>query len=175
MKKCAETDNFARWPFVPGEPRDDGEKNNGAFDLTLNPEKIDLIHEATEENGLRPLLQLLNSKDGRYMTLGCASGQEGDLYYSYLEITFRDQDLARSEEANTELEEKWKSWVLDRCKDHPGLADMLMANVAWEYREFSLRKAATQYLVTIYPRARDARDHGQLLTWIYDFFKKVAA
>lgn len=170
MKKCFETNNFARWPFVAEEPREDGERNNGAFDLVANPEKIDLIHEATEENGLRALIARLSSSDGLFMTLGCASGQDEDFYYSYLELTFRNPDLARDEQSITSLEDKWKVWVTERCHQHPELATALLAAVVWEYRKFSLRNAEPQYLVTIYSRGMNAADHGQLLTWIEEFF-----
>lgn len=170
MKKCSETNNFARWPFVPEKPREDGERNNGAFDLLANPEQIDLIHEATEDNGLRALIAQLNSSDGLFMTLGCASGQEGDFYYSYLELTFRNADVARDEQSITSLEDQWKVWVTEHCQKQPEFAAALLAAVVWEYREFSLRNAEPQYLVTVYSRTINAADHALLLTWIEGFF-----
>lgn len=173
MKKCTETDNFARWPFVAGPVRDDGERNNGAIDLVASPEKIDLIHEATVENGLKPLLTQINRPDGQFMSLGCASGQDGGSYYSYLEITFRDSTKARHEGGNTVLEEKWKAWVSERLKEHPEFIAPVISNVAWEYREFSLRKAPAQFLVTIYPRATNAATHGQLVSLVAEFLERV--
>lgn len=174
MKKCTDTDHFSRWPFVAEAVRADGERNNGAVDLISNPEGLDLIHEATEENGLRKLLKHLNSKEGIFMTLGCASGPLDGVYHSYLELTFRDAPTARSELKTIELEQAWESWLCVRCKDHNGLAEALKANVVWECREFSLRGAAAQYLVTIYTRAGDEADHGRLLSWLTDFFSHIA-
>lgn len=173
MKKCTDKVNFQRWPFIAEAQRADGERNNGGIDLIAKPEQIDAIHEATDENGLKLLIQQLNGSNSPFMTLGCASGQDGEHYLSYLEFTFRDPDLARLQQVNISIEDKWVVWLSERLKNHPEWFMAIKNNVAWEYREFSLRNAPAQYLVTVYPRARNAADHGQLTTWIYDFFKSI--
>lgn len=173
MKKCTETDNFARWPFIAEEPRADGERNNGGIDLIANPQQIDAIHEATDENGLKPLIKQLNAASSPFMTLGCASGQEDEFYFSYLEFTLRDPELARREEAIAAIEEKWETRLAERLGDHPEMASAIKSSVVWEYREFSLRNAPPQYLITVYLRARDAVDHGHLAGWVNEFFDKV--
>lgn len=78
MKEDINSAAFKGWPFSAEERREDGEINNGAINLVLYPEKIDLIHEATEKNGLRQLLLYLNRDDGAFITLGCSYGQLED-------------------------------------------------------------------------------------------------
>lgn len=172
MKKCTDTKNFSHWPFVAEETREDGEKNNGGIDLISNPEQIEAIHEATEENGLILIIKQLNSKKSPFMTLGCGSGQIKTAYYSYLEFTFRDQKLARNQELNVSIESTWNSWLAERCKKEIELEKALKSHIVWEYREFSLHKAPPQFLVTVYLKAQNAADHGQLATWVDEFFKR---
>lgn len=92
MKQDNDSNHFKRWPYIP-ELRDDGDHNNGGIDLITHPDRVSLIHEATEDNGLRPLLVELNKPGGRFMSLGCASGLDGS-YDSYVEFTLRDHSLA---------------------------------------------------------------------------------
>lgn len=171
MKKCTDTKHFSRWPFIAEEVREDGERNNGGINLITNPEQIEAIHEATDENGLRPIIIQLNAPNSPFMTLGCASGQEDHHYYSYLEFTFRDPEFARHLKSNSTIEHTWTSWLSERCQNHVAMGEAIKNHVTWEYREFSFREKSPQFLVTVYLKAQNIYDHAQLATWIGDFFK----
>lgn len=171
MKQDFDSDHFKRWPYIP-ELREDGNKNNGGIDLIEHPERIALIHEATEANGLRPLLIELNSAEGKFMTLGCASGIEGEDYFSYLELTYRDQKRARNLEEVHTLNDAWEEWVKSK---YPDYAAPILASVALAYRSFSLRRNEPQHLITAYHRAPDEATHHQLLEFFHLFLREFQA
>jgi hypothetical protein len=173
MNKTIDTDSFSVWPFRSQPRRDeDGEINNGGIDLIKNPERIDEIHEATIENGMHAVLAYLNGEVGRFMTLGCAAGMDGPAYYSYLELTLRDKQLAMLESWPFSFEAKWKSWVEREGQENPLLAQALKNSVVLEYRAFSFRDGEPQYLVTIYSKALDELDHQKLYAWVLLFFQE---
>ncbi|WP_054064887.1 hypothetical protein [Pseudomonas asplenii] len=168
MKKDFDSENFQNWPYIP-QLRDDGDHNNGAVDLIENPEQISIIHEATEENGLRPLLIELNNPGGKFMSLGCASGIDGEAYFSYLELTHRDQSRARDVRAIHALGDAWEEWVKSK---YPDYAEQILANVVLAYRTFSLRRSEPQHLITAYHRAPDESTHRQLLEFFHLFLRE---
>ncbi|MDT9643116.1 hypothetical protein [Pseudomonas sp. JV245A] len=167
MKQDFDTGNFQRWPYIP-ERRDDGDHNNGAIDLVADPDRIGEIHEATDANGLRPLLIELNSATGQFMTLGCASGIDGDDYLSYLELTYRDQSRARDLEEIHALNDAWERWVRSK---YPDYAEPILASVVLAYRSFSLRRSEPQHLITVYHRATEESTHRQLLDLFHLFLR----
>ncbi|WP_146050144.1 hypothetical protein [Pseudomonas syringae] len=173
MTMTDDSTGYKIWPFQSVEVSVNGDRNNGGINLVGSPELIELIHEATEENGLRQLLLSMNAPGRAFMTLGCLTGEADASYYSYVEFTPRNQNLARSEHLITGIHRLWLEWSNKNCADHPGLADALHQNVKWEYREFSFRGSDPQYLITIYSRARSAQDHASLISWVHNFLCSV--
>lgn len=173
MKQDTSSNHFKFWPYV-AEERDD-DRNNGAFNLITHPEKIDLIHEATEENGLRSLFVLLNQDAGCFMTLGCASGQEDDRnYYSYFEFTLRDAQLASHTDWVTEFEGKWKKFLLIHDSRYPGIKRLLEGCAPMEWRYFHLRpESDPRKLVIMFLAAEDEYNHGLLVSHILYFFQDL--
>lgn len=175
IKLNGDSTNYKIWPFRSAEVSVNGDRNNGGINLVGSPELIELIHEATEENGLRQLLLSMNAPDRAFMTLGCLTGDTDGAYYSYVEFTPRNQEFARSEDLIKGIHQLWLEWSSNNCASYPGLADSLHQNVKWEFREFSFRGSDPQYLITIYPRARSAQDHKSLLSWVHNFLCSVDA
>ncbi|WP_146036409.1 hypothetical protein [Pseudomonas protegens] len=173
IKKIDDPTGYKIWPFKSADVSVNGDRNNGGINLIENPELIEVIHEATAENGLRDLLVSMNAPDRAFMTLGCLTGEADGHYYSYVEFTPRDQKLAQNEGVIKGIHRLWMEWSSENCSAYPGLADALHQNVKWEYREFSFRGSDPQYLITIFPRARSAQDHGSLLSWVHNFLCSV--
>ncbi|SER55159.1 hypothetical protein [Pseudomonas soli] len=166
-------ESYQIWPFQPAEVSADGDRNNGGLDLVENPDLIDRVHEATEQNGLRQLLVAMNDPGKSFKTLGCLAGEADGLYYTYIEFTPRDQSLARNEKLIVGIHRAWQDWTDENCAQHPGLADAIHQNLKWEYREFSYRGSEPQFLITMYPRARNADDHRSLISWAHNFLCSV--
>lgn len=164
---------YKLWPFEAVEMSVNGDRNNGGIDLIQNPELIDKIHEATDENGLKQLLISMNAPDRAFMTLGCLTGELEGAYYSYVEFTPRNDAYARDELVIQGVHTAWLKWISTNCAAQPGLEDALRSNVVWVYRTFSLRGNEQQYLITVYPRARSALDHGSLLSWLHNFLCSI--
>lgn len=173
MKKIDDSTSYKVWPFQSADVSVNGDRNNGGIDLIENPELIDVIHEATAENGLKELLISMNAPNRAFMTLGCLTGEVDGAYYSYVEFTPRDHLFAQNEELIKGIYRLWLEWSNEHCSAHPGLADALHQNVKWEYREFWFRGSDPQYLITIFPRAQSAQDHGSLLSWVHNFLCSV--
>ena len=173
ITKDVDSSSYSIWPFRTAEVSVNGDRNNGGIDLVANPELIDVIHEATEENGLRDLLIAMNKPDGSFMTLGCIAGDIEGAYHTYLEFTPRDPAVARDEASILGIYAQWVAWTSEHCSPHPGLADALLHNVAWTYREFAFRGKEPQYLITTYQRAQSAQDHRSLVSWLHNFLCSV--
>lgn len=169
ITKDVDASSYAIWPFRTAEVSVNGDRNNGGIDLVANPELIDVIHEATEENGLRDLLIAMNKPNGSFMTLGCIAGDIEGVYHTYLEFTPRAPAVARDEASILVIYDQWLSWTNEHCSPHPGLGDALLHNVAWTYRQFSFRGKEPQYLITTYQRAQSPEDHRSLLSWLHNF------
>lgn len=170
MKQDFDSDHFQRWPYI-AESRDD-DRNNGGIDLIENPEQISLIHEATDENGLRPLLAELNKPGGRFMSLGCASGMDG-VYHSYVEFTLRDHAAAVNPDELESIYSRWLDWQSQVDVKHPGFAKALSDNAVWETRTFSLRGSEPQHLITVYHRAPDEANHRTLAEYMVIFLHSL--
>lgn len=82
--------NFTRFPYRP-DIRENGDINNGGFDLVQSPDKINDIHEIVEYPWLRDFMIKVNTKDGLFMTFGCAIGYEDDLLYGYVDFSLRPE------------------------------------------------------------------------------------
>jgi len=162
MKRVSSDETYQVWPFLAEAVSPDGDRNNGGIDLIAEPHRIDEIHEATTENGLRYVLEALNAPDGLFMSLGCLSGFD-DVYHSYIEFTFRDHQRAADELQILAVHERWQSWLAERDAEIPGLAQATNLRSAWDYRAFSLLGNAPQYLITVYHRERDPGSHGQVI------------
>lgn len=173
MKEDKDSAGFKGWPFHAEERREDGEINNGAFNLVANPEKIDLIHEATEANGLRPMLKYLNRPEGCFMTLGCAAGVENDgRYYSYLEFTIRHPELAKSADWPQQFEQKWNQFRSLADSTHPGIAVWLEESCKMAWRRFYLRPETDQrLLVCMDLRAVSESEHDVLTSHVQKYFQ----
>lgn len=171
MKKDKDTTRFKGWPFAAQERREDGEINNGAFDLVQHPEKIEAIHEATAKNGLQPLLIYLNRPDGDFLTLGCSSGLDGN-YYAYIEFTIRDAALAMNTGWPQVFERQWNRYLDRADSQFPGIAHWLKESCQMEWRHFHLRpEIEPRLLVTLYPVAIDETEFCKLMSHIQRFFE----
>jgi hypothetical protein len=168
MKKDTSNDSYQQWPFQAAAFSLSGDKNNGGIDLIAEPHRIDEIHEATTENGLRYVLEALNAPEGLFMSLGCLSGFD-DVYHSYVEFTFRDHASASDESKIIAVHERWQSWLAAQDAEIPGLAQATNLRSAWDYRAFSLRGNAPQYLITVYHREHDPSSHGKVIQWFERF------
>ncbi len=171
MKQDVDSNHFERWPYIP-ELREDGDHNNGGIDLIAHPDRISLIHEATEENGLRPLLAELNKPGGKFMSLGCASGLDGSCD-SYVEFTLRDHALASNLLELESVYSRWLAWQNKVDEEHPGFARALRGSAVWETRKFSLRGNAPQHLITVYHRAPDEAIHRTLAEYMVIFLQSL--
>ena len=129
MKMDDDSTSYKIWPFQSAEVSVNGDRNNGGINLIGSPELIELIHEATEENGLRELLLSMNAPNRAFMTLGCLTGETNGAYYSYVEFTPRDQKLTRNEDLITGIHRLWLEWTNKACAAHLGLvAELLGSN-----------------------------------------------
>lgn len=172
MQEIQDAKQFKGWPFRGEDRREDGEINNGAFDLVVHPEKIDAIHEATEANGLRPLLVYLNRTDGHFMTLGCASGLADDgLYYSYLQFTARQAESAMRTAWPQDLEQNWMRFLDHSDTTLPGIAVWLGGRCGMGYQRFFLRPETDQrLLVCMDLRASNEKEHNVVTSHVQNFF-----
>lgn len=175
MKQNTLSDFFPGWPYQATERRPDGDINNGAFNLISNPEKIDLIHEATEANGLRPLLVYLNRPNGDFMTLGTASGSSEDSpYHSYLQFTIRYYEIAIDKEWPQDFEKKWNQWLGKLGTSKPELSQAINRSVVLEWDYFYLRPETEQrLLVSMFPRSTTEASHKELYSYILQFFQAL--
>ncbi|ELY6202307.1 hypothetical protein ACTEV3_004306 [Cronobacter malonaticus] len=80
--------NFTRFSYRR-DVRENGDINNGSFDLIQFPEKINDIHEVNDFPWLKDFIVQVNSMDGLFMTLGCAIGYEEDVLYGYIDFSLR--------------------------------------------------------------------------------------
>lgn len=83
-----ERDNFTRFPYRY-QVRDNGDINNGGFDLIKNPEKINDIHEINDYPWLKDFIAKTNSQNGLFMTFGCTAGYKDDILYGYVDFSLR--------------------------------------------------------------------------------------
>ncbi len=172
MKQDTHTNHFQIWPFRSEAYRSDGEVNNGGIDLVGSPEKIDIIHEATDTIGLRPLIIYLNRPQGCFMTLGCAAGLDDDgIYYSYLEFTTRRLDLSARKGWPQLFEKKWQRFLVRANSQFPGVAPWLEGRTAMVYRSFSFRKTAPCILIEASFRASSEVEHQKIVSYTQRFFE----
>ncbi|HIE8865506.1 MULTISPECIES: hypothetical protein [Klebsiella] len=80
--------NFTRFPYRR-DVRENGDINNGGFDLIQFPEKINDIHEVNDFPWFKDFIVQVNSVDGLFMTLGCAIGYEEEILYGYIDFSLR--------------------------------------------------------------------------------------
>ncbi|TBM14379.1 hypothetical protein EYY83_12255 [Hafnia alvei] len=80
--------HFTKFPYRY-EVRENGDINNGGFNLIDSPEKINDIHEITEYPWFKEFIKQVNSPDGLFMTFGCAIGYEDEMLYGYIDFSCR--------------------------------------------------------------------------------------
>lgn len=83
-----ERHNFTKFPYR-SQIRENGDINNGGFDLVQYPEKINDIHEVNEYPWFKDFITNINKKDGLFMTFGCAIGYEEPFIYGYIDLSCR--------------------------------------------------------------------------------------
>ena len=88
--KHEDRDNFTRFPYRQ-EVRENGDVNNGGFDLVKSPEKINDIHEIKEYPWLGKFIKNVNGNNSPFMTFGCAIGYEEDVLYGYIDFSLRPE------------------------------------------------------------------------------------
>ncbi|QLK60880.1 hypothetical protein GE278_08970 [Enterobacteriaceae bacterium Kacie_13] len=83
-----ERHNFTKFPYR-SQIRENGDINNGGFDLVQYPEKIHDIHEINEYPWFRDFITSINKKDGLFMTFGCAIGHDEPFLHGYIDLSCR--------------------------------------------------------------------------------------
>lgn len=84
----SERHHFVSFPYRPAI-REDGEINNGGFDLTLEPERISEIHEIKDYPWFRDFLISVNTYGLLFMTFGCALGSLEESFCGYIDFSLR--------------------------------------------------------------------------------------
>lgn len=111
-----EKDHFTRFPYRY-EVRDNGDINNGGFDLVENPEKINDIHEIKDFPWFKDFIAKVNSHNGKFMTFGCAIGYENDILYGYIDFSLRP-DVPEELKSNlVNLDMQFMDFVSDSIPD----------------------------------------------------------
>ncbi|TDX14843.1 hypothetical protein EDF88_4170 [Buttiauxella sp. BIGb0552] len=86
--EITERHNFTRFPYSY-EVRENGDINNGGFDLIQSPEKINDIHEIAEFPWFKDFISAVNGKNGVFMTLGCTIGLDNESLFGYVDFSAR--------------------------------------------------------------------------------------
>lgn len=108
--------HFIRFPYRK-DIRDNGDINNGGFDLVQFPEKINDIHEITDYPWLKDFIIRVNDKAGIFMTLGCAIGYEGDILYGYIDFTCRPEAMDAIKEDLITLDNQYHAYLSQAIPD----------------------------------------------------------
>lgn len=109
-------DNFTRFPYRY-QVRDNGDINNGGFDLIKNPEKINDIHEINDFPWLKDFIAKVNSHSGKFMTFGCAVGYEDDILYGYIDFSLRPDAPKELKSNLVNLDIQFMDFVSDSIPD----------------------------------------------------------
>lgn len=108
--------HFIRFPYRK-DIRDNGDINNGGFDLVQFPEKINDIHEIADYPWLKDFIKRVNDKDGIFMTLGCAIGYEDDILYGYIDFTCRPKAPGEVKEDLITLDDQYYTYLSQAMPD----------------------------------------------------------
>lgn len=108
--------NFIRFPYRR-DIRENGDINNGGFDLIQFPEKINDIHEITDYPWFKEFIKRVNKTSGLFMTLGCAIGYIDDSLYGYVDFTCRPDTTEAIKEDLINLDDQYYSYLSQAIPD----------------------------------------------------------
>lgn len=108
--------NFTRFPYRR-DVRENGDINNGGFDLIQFPEKINDIHEVQDFPWFKDFIAEINSIDGLFMTLGCAIGYEEDMLYGYIDFSLRPNTPATIKNDLVNLDDHFYKYLSQAMQD----------------------------------------------------------
>lgn len=108
--------NFTRFPYRR-DVRENGDINNGGFDLIQNPEKINDIHEVHDFPWFKNFISEVNSIDGLFMTLGCAIGYKEDMLYGYIDFSLRPNTPATIKNDLVNLDDHFYKYLSQAMQD----------------------------------------------------------
>ncbi|SEL41314.1 hypothetical protein SAMN04487787_110155 [Kosakonia sacchari] len=114
--KTADRHNFTRFPYR-SDVRENGDINNGGFDLVQFPDKINDIHEITDYPWLKDFITQVNNKDGLFMTLGCAIGYEEGVLYGYIDFSSRPETPATVKDNLVNLDIHFYEYISHSIQD----------------------------------------------------------
>ncbi|MEP8813367.1 hypothetical protein [Enterobacter bugandensis] len=108
--------NFTRFPYRR-DVRENGDINNGGFDLIQFPEKINDIHEVHDFPWFKDFIADVNSINGLFMTLGCAIGYEEDMLYGYIDFSLRPNIPATIKNDLVNLDDHFYKYLSQAMQD----------------------------------------------------------
>lgn len=108
--------NFIRFPYRK-DIRDNGDINNGGFDLVQFPEKINDIHEIADYPWLKDFIVKINGQESLFMTFGCAAGYEGDILYGYIDFSLKPNTPKELKSNLINLDIQFMDFVSDSIPD----------------------------------------------------------
>ena len=161
-------ESFGSFPYK--KDYTEGRTNNGGIDLVKYPEKINEITEANNFPELKQILTSLNSEESLFMTLGCEVGEQDNLFYGYLEFSFRDSELSKNEEKNNEIINSFRSWFFTSYPDCP---PEMLDQLVWEFDDFKYYKTFHGIKISLWFRMINQEDAGNLLLLFENFLCNI--
>lgn len=168
METSKFNDRFVKFPYRKAV-RENGEVNNGGIDLVQNPERISEIHELEGAEWFRDFISSVNSKDGIFMSFGCAHGPEGNYYLGYVEFSLRPDAPLSIRNSITLLDDLFYSYLeqaMQGMENSAGAMGYAKWSLAWESSPLEIY-SQTYEKVTLTFRYREV----EVVAWLFDHLK----
>lgn len=130
-------EGFRHFPYPSDHSH--GRTNNGGIDLVRNPERIEEITELAALPNLRRILTKMNAPEGRFMTLGVEAGAQDGFFDGYIELAFRDSEVAKHEANYHHLLQSFCDWISDEYHE---VAGSIFVSFVAELQHFHLHGRA---------------------------------
>lgn len=171
------TPTYQKWPFR--KDLENGRTNIGAIDLTVEPERINEIHELLFTPKLKDAIFNLNKEKTAMMTLGCLIEKDAEkekFWWSYLEFCFRPKIDTSSINLDT-LDEQFLSYITQKYSK--GFSDALRPHMIWETFPASLYDSSPCHVYSVFVNAQ-APEHLEqvyvpLVEWLHSEFLHLAS
>ena len=151
-------DGFQNFPY-PSD-HSNGRTNNGGIDLVRSPERIEEITELSALPKLRHILTKMNAPEGRFMTLGVEAGAQDGFFDGYIELAFRDSEVAKNEANYHHLLQSFCDWI---SIEHHEVAGAIFVSLVAEIQHFHLYGMAHGERVTLWFHTMNKDACDQLL------------
>lgn len=145
---------------------------NGGIDLTLEPERIVEISEATNFPELLKFIYELNTTSSPFITLGCEAGFDDAAFVGYIELSFKSETAANNLLFIQNLDQEFYAWLLNQ---HPEIFESVKASLVWEYSSYLYREISERMKISIYYRATYQQAAGQLLDFVRHYLLKICS